>query len=170
MYRKPTKEMVEKAIAEGWLREDAERGWSVCEGCLGLLEIQRCDMMYEETDCTDEDCAIEAAKAGIKLIPMDELPEAMGNDRYPGYVDTLENRAKIAYIVNKRLFTMEIQRCDQMYEKTDCTDDDCAIEAAYAGIKLIPKDELPEAMGEYRNFGYVDTPENRATIAALFAD
>ena len=95
MYRKPTKKMIEKAIAEGWDREEAERGYAVFEGALGLMEIQRCDQMYEETDCTDDDCALEAAKAGIKIIPEAELPDEMGDHRYFGYVDTPENRAKI---------------------------------------------------------------------------
>lgn len=50
---------------------------------------------------------------------------------------------------------------------TDIDDEDCAHEAERLGIcKIIPVDELP-ANFEYRYFGWVDTPENRAAIKAF---
>lgn len=47
---------------------------------------------------------------------------------------------------------------------TEVDDDDCSIEAERSGFcKIIPVEELPENF-EYRYFGWVDTPENRAAI------
>ena len=57
-----------------------------------ILEVERDDSMnvYE-----DDEQAVEAAVAdGIRIIPVDELPESFDR-RYYGWIDTPENRRAI---------------------------------------------------------------------------
>ena len=59
----------------------------------GMLEIEKID---EENVFTDDEEAVEQAiKDGIKIIPIEELPENFDR-RYLGWIDTEENRKKIA--------------------------------------------------------------------------
>lgn len=106
MYIKPTEAMVEAGMSWGWTKEDAERGFCICDfDQTGLLEINRIDAVYLGSDeiredVTDEDCAREAERSGFcKIIPVDELPEKMLHEgisrRYYGWVDTPENRENI---------------------------------------------------------------------------
>lgn len=99
MYIKPTQEMVETAIENGWTKDAAERGYDIFEfNNTGLLEIEKIDCAYDGVteDIDDEDCAIEAQRSGFcKIIPVDELPENFER-RYFGWVDTPENRTAIA--------------------------------------------------------------------------
>ena len=105
MYKKPTKEQAEFAMAEGWDKEDAERGY--CKFYFDfteMLEINAINDCYVEAtngnyyygeEVTDEDCAYEAEHSGYcKIIPIDELP-AHFDRRYYGWVDTPENRKAI---------------------------------------------------------------------------
>ena len=60
---------------------------------IGMLEIEKID---EENIFTDDEEAVEQAiKDGIKIIPIEELPENFDR-RYLGWIDTEENRKKIA--------------------------------------------------------------------------
>lgn len=106
-YIKPTEKMVQAGVECGWTKEESERGYLILDfDGTELLEINRIDCVYEETDdsryndVTDEDCAREAERSGYcKIIPVDELPENMvyenNNLRYFGWVDTPENRENI---------------------------------------------------------------------------
>ena len=105
-YIKPTREMIEHAVAEGWSYEDAERGYAIFDfDCTGMLEIEAIGAVYCFDWCAsgydDEACAHEAEHSGFcKIIPVDELPENMyyedHNRRWFGWVDTLENRRRIS--------------------------------------------------------------------------
>ena len=59
----------------------------------GMLEIEKID---EENVFTDDEEAVEQAiKDGIKIIPIEELPENFDR-RYLGWIDTEQNRKRIA--------------------------------------------------------------------------
>ena len=59
----------------------------------GMLEIEKID---EENVFTDDEEAVEQAiKDGIKIIPIEELSENFDR-RYLGWIDTEENRKRIA--------------------------------------------------------------------------
>ena len=59
----------------------------------GMLEIEKID---EENVFTDDEEAVEQAiKDGIKITPIEELPENFDR-RYLGWIDTEENRKRIA--------------------------------------------------------------------------
>ena len=65
-----------------------------------MLEVERDDSMdvFE-----DDEQAVEAAIAdGIRIIPVDELPESFDR-RYYGWVDTPENRRAIQQYCDKHL-------------------------------------------------------------------
>ena len=58
----------------------------------GMLEIEKID---EENVFTDDEEAVEQAiKDGIKIIPIEELPENFDR-KYLGWIDTEENRKRI---------------------------------------------------------------------------
>ena len=58
----------------------------------GMLEIQRIDEMgvFE----SDDEAVDQAIRDGYKIIPVEELPKEFDR-RYPGWIDTPENRAAI---------------------------------------------------------------------------
>lgn len=58
----------------------------------GMLEIQKIDEMNKFED--DESAVEQAIKDGVKLIPIEELPENFER-RYLGWIDTPENRKQI---------------------------------------------------------------------------
>lgn len=58
----------------------------------GMLEIQKIDKMNKFVD--DESAVEQAIKDGVKLIPIEELPENFER-RYLGWIDTPENRRQI---------------------------------------------------------------------------
>ena len=65
-----------------------------------MLEVERDDSMdvFE-----DDEQAVEAAVAnGVKIIPVDELPENFDR-RYYGWIDTPENRRAIQQYCDKHL-------------------------------------------------------------------
>ena len=65
-----------------------------------MLEVERDDSMnvYE-----DDEQAVEAAVAdGIRIIPVDELPEN-SDRRYYGWIDTPENRRAIQRYCDEHL-------------------------------------------------------------------
>ena len=71
-----------------------EKGYDIFDfDGTGMLEIEKID---EENVFTDDEEAVEQAiKDGIKIIPIEELPENFDR-RYLGWIDTEENRKKIA--------------------------------------------------------------------------
>lgn len=99
MYIKPTKKMVKTGIEYGLTREQAERGYDIFDyDGTGMLEIERIDDIFYNTEVTDEACARQAEKDGFcKIIPIQELPKAMKDEGlyYFGWVDTPENRKAI---------------------------------------------------------------------------
>ena len=109
-YQYPTKNDINYAIKNGWSKEDAKRGFCICdfEG-LGLYEINAIFEAHIETynSYDDELAAREAERIGYcKIIPVDELPNPFGyftkNDRrYFGWVDTPENRKNIKEYCDK---------------------------------------------------------------------
>lgn len=96
MYIKPTEEQIKEAIEEGWSEETATRGYDIFDyDNTGLLQIERIDDIFWDSDVTDEDCAREAVKTGFcKIIPVEELPKDFFAPYYI-WVDTEENRKKI---------------------------------------------------------------------------
>ena len=71
-----------------------EKGYDIFDfDGTGMLEIEKID---EENVFTDDEEAVEQAiKDGIKIIPIEELPENFDR-RYLGWIDTEENRKRIA--------------------------------------------------------------------------
>ena len=59
----------------------------------GMLEIEKID--EENVFMDDEEAVEQAIKDGIKIIPIEELPENFDR-RYLGWIDTEENRKRIA--------------------------------------------------------------------------
>lgn len=58
----------------------------------GMLEIQKIDTSKRFKN--DEEAVEQAIKDGIKIIPVEELPENFDR-RYLGWIDTEENRKQI---------------------------------------------------------------------------
>lgn len=58
----------------------------------GMLEIEKIDEMYMFD--SDEDAVEQSIKDGIKIIPVEELPENFDR-KYLGWIDTPENRETI---------------------------------------------------------------------------
>lgn len=100
-YIKPDKEHIEIAIANGWSKESAERGYEIFDfDCLGLYEVEAIVDCYDIEDIDDEACAYEAERTGYcKIIPVNELPDPFVvdgvNKRWFGWIDTPENRKAI---------------------------------------------------------------------------
>lgn len=110
-------EMMSKPIFRNWSRKDVEdelSQWTdeeVSNGYMvvdfdgtGMLEIEAiCSM--DAFDCNDELAVIEAVEHGIKLIPVEELPENFDR-RYLGWLDTPENRKCISeYCLAEKICT-----------------------------------------------------------------
>lgn len=76
------------------------KGYAVTDfDCLGIYEIQKID---EENKFADDEEAVEQAiKDGVKIIPVDELPEKFDR-RYLGWIDTPENRKAIEEYTERR--------------------------------------------------------------------
>lgn len=68
-------------------------GYIICNfDGTGMLEIQKNDS--KGIFKSDEEAVKQAIKDGIKVIPVEELPENF-NRRYLGWLDTADNRSKI---------------------------------------------------------------------------
>lgn len=97
---RPTKEQTEAAVRAGWMPEEAARGYTTVDyDGTGLLEIQAIDEM--RVFDSDEAACLQAARDGVKIIPVNELPAGFER-RYFGWIDTKENRAAIAAYVKER--------------------------------------------------------------------
>lgn len=64
----------------------------------GMLEIEKID--EENMFADDEEAVSQAIKDGVKIIPIEELPENFDR-KYLGWIDTKENRKRIAEYCNK---------------------------------------------------------------------
>lgn len=82
-----------KSMVEEYGIDAVNNGYTIaeCDGT-GMLEIQRIDAIpvFE----TDEAAVEQAIKDGVKIIPVEELPENFEKRRL-GWIDTPENRQKI---------------------------------------------------------------------------
>ena len=77
-----------------WGAEDCNKGYAIfdCDGT-GMLEIEHiCDVGAFDSDA---EATLKAIEDGVKIIPIDELPDNMGEYKYYGWVDTEENRKNI---------------------------------------------------------------------------
>ena len=84
---------------EDWGVEDCNNGYAIFDfDNTGLLEICKIDSLEVFED--DEEAIIQAIKDGIKIIPIEELPENFDR-RYLGWIDTAENRKAIEEYCNK---------------------------------------------------------------------
>jgi hypothetical protein len=89
--KRPTPEMI-NAYIDQW-GDDAKHGYAVCDfDCTGMLEIEMIGEM--EIFDGDEEAVEQAIKDGIKIIPVNELPDNFDRD-YLGWIDTPENRKAI---------------------------------------------------------------------------
>lgn len=88
-----------REIIDEWGVEVVNKGYDIFTfNGMGILEISRIDDV--EAFETDDDAVEQAIKDGIKIIPVDELPETFGR-RYLGWIDTPENRKRIAELAEK---------------------------------------------------------------------
>ena len=85
-------EMVAEAV-EDWTVEVCNNGYDIFDfDGTGMLEINKIDSLGIFED--DEAAVEQAIKDGVKIIPVDELPENFER-RYLGWIDTPENRKNI---------------------------------------------------------------------------
>ena len=88
---RPTQEMVDAYIND-W-GENAKRGYAIFDfDCTGMLEIEMINEMGIFNG--DEEAVEQAVKDGIKIIPIEELPDNFDRS-YLGWIDTPENRKAI---------------------------------------------------------------------------
>lgn len=90
-------EQIEYIVGE-WGAEAVNKGYSVFDydGC-GILAIERIDEVDAFAD--DEEAVAKAIEDGMKVIPVDELPENFPY-KWLGWIDTKENRKAIAEFRN----------------------------------------------------------------------
>ena len=85
-------EVAEKV--EDWGVENCNRGYEIFDfDGTGMLEVNKIDELCVFED--DEEAVEQAIKDGVKFIPIEELPENFDR-RYLGWIDTEENRKRIA--------------------------------------------------------------------------
>lgn len=86
------------ALIREWGVENFNNGYAIFDyDCTGLLGIEAIGELCRFE--TDGEAAIQAEKDGIKIIPVNELPENFGRNgddyRWFGWIDTVENRKAI---------------------------------------------------------------------------
>lgn len=82
-----------RQVVNDWTVEICNKGYGIADyDGTGMLEIQRIDAIgaFEYDDNSVE----QAVKDGVKLIPVEELPENFDR-KYLGWIDTMENRQAI---------------------------------------------------------------------------
>ena len=81
-----------KEIVEEWTPELCNKGYDIFDfDGTGLLEIEANGYVGA---FNDEEATIQAIKDGIKIIPVEELPDSFDR-KYLGWIDTPENRKAI---------------------------------------------------------------------------
>lgn len=93
----------EKTVAEvvdDWTAESCNRGYDIFNvNGTGMLEVNKIDVVGAFED--DESAVLQAMRDGIKIIPVEDLPENFDR-RYLGWIDTPRNRKAIEkYCSNK---------------------------------------------------------------------
>lgn len=79
--------------------ENCNKGYAIFKfNNTGMLEINKIDVLCVFED--DEEAVKQAIKDGIKLIPIEELPENFER-KYLEWIDTPENRKQIAEFCTK---------------------------------------------------------------------
>ena len=98
-----------RAVIDRWGIDDINRGYAFMDyDNTGMIEVNRIDdvMAFE----TDEEAVEQAVNDGVKIIPIEELPEDFDR-RYFGWVDTNENRKSISdYCVRLRMKSIGISK------------------------------------------------------------
>lgn len=87
------KEDVDAVIAE-WSEEEVNNGYAVFDfDGTGILAIERIDDLgvFE----SDEEAVEQAIKDGVRVIPLEKLPNGFELGYYGGFIDTEENRKAI---------------------------------------------------------------------------
>ena len=110
-----------KEIVGKWGADLCNKGYGIFE-CFdtGLLEVERIiDTMVFDTD---EEAAAQAIKDGVKVIPVEELPENFDMKRL-GWIDTPENRAAIVKYTDKYCRGRKGGRTSEEKHET-CAEDD----------------------------------------------
>lgn len=88
-----------REIVNEWGVDVVNKGYDIFTfNGMGIFEISRIDDV--EAFESDDDATEQAIKDGIKIIPVDELPETFGR-RYLGWIDTPENRERIVELAEK---------------------------------------------------------------------
>lgn len=83
-----------REVIDTWGVEDVNNGYAVFDyDCTGMLQIEAIGDVWGN-DADDEAMVAQAIKDGVKIIPVEELPEKFDR-RYLGWIDTPENRQKI---------------------------------------------------------------------------
>lgn len=83
-----------EAELSGWSDEDVSKGYAIFDfDGTGMLEIEEIDCM-NAFGGSDDKATQKAIEDGIKIIPIEELPENFER-RYLGWIDTPENRKAI---------------------------------------------------------------------------
>lgn len=87
-----------REIVEEWGIENCNKGYDIFDfDGTGLLEINRIDEVNAFED--DEEAVEQAIKDGVKIIPIEELPDNFDR-KYLGWIDTKDNRKRITEYCN----------------------------------------------------------------------
>ena len=82
-----------KDIVDEWYVDNVNKAYIISDyDGTGLLGIEKLDVV--DAFDGDEEAAIQAEKDGLKIIPVDELPENF-DFRWFGWIDTPANREAI---------------------------------------------------------------------------
>lgn len=77
-----------------WSDEDVSNGYAIFDyNATGMLEIEAIGV-FGAFDYNDEKATEQAIKDGVKIIPVNELPDNFER-KYLGWIDTPENRKAI---------------------------------------------------------------------------
>lgn len=80
-------------VVKDWTAEVCNNGYEIFDfDGTGMLEIEKVDSLGVFED--DEAAVEQAIKDGVKIIPVEELPENFER-KYLGWIDTPENRKAI---------------------------------------------------------------------------
>ena len=87
-----------RAVVSEWGVENCNKGYAIFDfDGTGMLEIEA----IGDVGCFDDEIATECAiEDGIKIIPVEELPENFDR-KYLGWIDTPENRKQIKEYCDK---------------------------------------------------------------------
>lgn len=88
-----------ECIVNDWGVEQTNKGYAIFDydgdGILGIERIDDIDAFADDMEAVEQ-----AIKDGVKIIPVEELPENF-DKKWLGWIDTPENRARIAELAEK---------------------------------------------------------------------